>query len=95
MFNWLQRWRRTRALEIFHAKVILRRDGSSGEKQAWLVVAESWDGWNSFGYDPYTKESVLLSQLPEIEDAKAVAEDWARVYRVEDVVEWIPGPPPK
>jgi hypothetical protein len=95
LFNWLQRWRSARAPEIFRAKAILPAEGNSGEKQVWLIVRDSWDGWNSVVYYPDTKESILLSQLAEIEDAKAVAEDWARNYKVKDVLEWVPALPSK
>jgi hypothetical protein len=93
--TWLQRWRSARAPEVFHAKVVVSAEGNSDEQLVWLIVRDEADGWNTVVVYPDTKEAFLLSQLPEIEDAKAVARDWARNYKVKDVVEWIPGPPPK
>ena len=72
--------------QVYHADVV------SGEQHVRLVVANAVDGWLAAVYYPDTKESINLSEAPEVEEAKAVVEDWVRVvHNVRGSVEWIPG----
>jgi len=74
--------------QIFHSDVV------SGEQRVRLVVSDGADGWLAAVYYPDRKESVNLSQLPKVEEAKAVVENWARVvHNLRDRVEWVSGPP--
>jgi hypothetical protein len=80
------RRRTMRAREVFHADVV------SGEQRIRLIVSDGVDGWVAAVYYPDTKESITLCQEPDIELAKAVVQDWARiVHNITGVVEWVPG----
>jgi hypothetical protein len=80
--------------ETFHAEVLFQPNGASVKQHLCLLIADGIDGWAVGAYYPATKESITLTQVPEIDDAKAHAEGWVRVvHRVKDVVEWIPGLP--
>ena len=82
------------AEETYHADVTFRADVTGAEQQASLVVADGVDGWLAAVYYSDTKESINLSQVPGIEDAKRYVEDWVRVvHGIKDSIEWIPGPP--
>jgi hypothetical protein len=81
--------RKTRkAAEVFHADV------DSGGERVRLVARFTYDGWQVAIRYLATKEWSVLCVLPECEDAKEAAEDFARnILKVKDEIVWSASPP--
>jgi hypothetical protein len=83
------------SVEIFHAAVKFRAEVTAEEHNLQLIAAKTADGWLTAVVYPDTSEAITLADYRSIADAKAGVQGWVHlVHNVNDVPEWIVGPPP-